>query len=55
MSLAEDLTLRFLKYGAQLESAIIKAGYKELRAPEVVATIAYIACGVLRKLGCRSR
>jgi len=33
--------LKFLKYGAQFDSAITKAGYRELRVPDVVATIEY--------------
>ena len=32
-------TLKFLKYGAQFESAMIRAGYRELSVPDVVATI----------------
>jgi hypothetical protein len=35
-------TLKFLKWGAALDNEIMKAGYKELRVPEVVATIEYI-------------
>lgn len=38
----EDVTLRFLKYGAQFESAIIRPGYSELSCPDVVATMEYI-------------
>ena len=34
-------TLKFLKYGAQFESAMTKAGYREVRVPDVVATIEY--------------
>ena len=36
----DDVTLRFLKYGATLERAMIRAGYNELRVPDVVATTA---------------
>jgi hypothetical protein len=35
--------LRFLRYGAALDSAMTKAGYSEFREPEVVAIIAYTA------------
>ena len=38
-SRVDDDTLKFLKYGAQFESAMTKAGYRELRVPDVVATI----------------
>jgi hypothetical protein len=40
ISRAEAVTVRFLKYGAEFESAITSAGYSEFRVPEVVATIA---------------
>ena len=39
ISRVDAVTLRFLKYGAELESAMIRAGYKEFSAPDVVATI----------------
>jgi hypothetical protein len=35
----EELTLKDLKYGAELESAIMSAGYIEFREPDVVAII----------------
>ena len=38
-SRAEAVTLRFLKYGAELDSAMIRAGYREFKVPDVVATI----------------
>ena len=38
-----ELTVKSLKYGAELESAMIRAGYIELSAPDVVATMKYIA------------
>ena len=44
ISRVEDVTVRSLKYAAELAKEIIKAGYRELKAPEVVATIAYIDC-----------
>jgi hypothetical protein len=37
-------TLSFLKYGDALERAITRAGYTELRFPDVVATIEYTVC-----------
>jgi hypothetical protein len=40
---AEELMLRFLRYGAALDNAMTKAGYSEFREPEVVAIIAYTA------------
>lgn len=40
----EAETLKFLKYGAELDSAMTRAGYRELRVPDVVATIEYIDC-----------
>jgi hypothetical protein len=37
-------TDRFLKYGAAFASAMISAGYMELREPEVVAMMEYTDC-----------
>ena len=42
-SLVAELTVKSLKYGAELDSAMINAGYIELSAPDVVATMKYIA------------
>ena len=39
MRRADVLTLRFLKYGAELERAIMRAGYREFSEPDVVATM----------------
>lgn len=39
ISRAEDVILRFRKYGAQLDKVIMSAGYKDVRVPDVVATI----------------
>ncbi len=39
ISRAEEATLRFFKYGAAFDKAMIYAGYNEDRAPDVVATI----------------
>ena len=38
-SRAEEVTLRFFRYGAAFDNDMMKAGYSELRLPEVVATI----------------
>lgn len=35
----DEVKLRCLKYGAELDRAMIRAGYSEVSAPEVVATI----------------
>lgn len=43
MSLVDETTERFLKYGAAFDSAMISAGYNELSVPDVVAIIEYIA------------
>jgi hypothetical protein len=40
MRRAEAVTPMFVKAGAALESAIIRAGYREDKLPEVVATMA---------------
>ena len=40
MRRAEELMLRFLKYGAALDRAMTNAGYNELSVPDVVAIIA---------------
>ena len=40
MSLDDAVTVRFLKYGAKFDKVMMSAGYRELRLPEVVATIA---------------
>ena len=40
----DDVTFKLLKYGAAFASVIIRAGYSEFSAPEVVATIPYTAC-----------
>lgn len=40
MRRAEAVTPMFVKAGAALESAMIRAGYREDKLPEVVATIA---------------
>jgi len=37
------MTDRFLKYGAEFERAIMRAGYSEFSAPDVVATMEYTA------------
>lgn len=44
ISLAAELILRFLKYGAAFDNAITSAGYNEFREPEVVAIMEYTAC-----------
>lgn len=44
MSRADEITERFLKYGAAFERAMMRAGYNELSAPDVVAIIEYMAC-----------
>ena len=38
-----ELTVKSLKYGAEFDSAMISAGYIEFNAPDVVATMKYIA------------
>jgi hypothetical protein len=40
ISRADAETPICLKYGAAFDSAIIRAGYSDIRVPEVVATIA---------------
>lgn len=41
MRRAAELILKFLKYGAAFDNAIISAGYSEFNAPEVVAIMLY--------------
>jgi hypothetical protein len=43
------ITDRFLKYGAEFDKAIMRAGYSELSAPAVVATMEYIAWQKINK------
>ena len=42
INLLAETTERCLKCGEEFDSAIIKAGYRELSCPDVVATILYI-------------
>ena len=48
MRRVEATTVRSWKWGARLASAIIRAGYSELRVPEVVATMAYMALNIVK-------